>query len=65
MVSIAERVCQEIVKQNMLQVYSSHPHAVFTVTFKPNAIEQLEALISEEIATRTSQWLRENKKTKS
>lgn len=47
--SIAQRVCEEIVKQNLLQVYSTHPDAKFTVEIKPHAVEQLEALITEMI----------------
>lgn len=64
MTSIAERVCQEIVKQQMFQVYSDTKDAQFTVTFKPNAVEQLEALISDEIALRAEAWLREQKEAK-
>lgn len=47
MSSLAQLIVQEIVKQNMLQAYSSNPDVTFTFEFKANAVEQLDALITE------------------
>lgn len=48
--SIAQRVVDEILRQQMFQVYSDNPDARFTVAFKPNATEQLEAVIADQLA---------------
>lgn len=47
MSSLAQLIVQEIVKQNMLQAYSSNPDTQFTFEFRANAVEQLEALITD------------------